>query len=78
VFSDVINGANVRMVQRRSCLRLTLESGECLRVSSDLIWQELQGHEAMQPDVLRLVHHAHPAPAEFLDDAVVRDGLADQ
>ena len=38
---------------------------------------ELQGDEAVQPGVLGLVHHSHAAPAELLDDAVVRDGLAD-
>src|ERR1700730_10650244 len=31
----------------------------------------------MQPSVLGLVHHTHPATTELLDDAVVRDGLAD-
>jgi len=32
--------------------------------------------EAMQSRVLSLVDHAHTADAKFLDDAVVRDGLA--
>ena len=31
----------------------------------------------MQPRVLGLVDHTHPAAAELLNDAVVRDGLAD-
>ncbi|PYV74012.1 MAG: hypothetical protein DMG97_09805 [Acidobacteria bacterium] len=31
----------------------------------------------MQADVLGLVNHTHPATAELLDDAVMRDGLAD-
>jgi hypothetical protein len=52
-----------------------LEPGERLRVSRYFIGQELQGHEAMQPSVLGFVHHTHPATAEFLDNAVVRDGL---
>ena len=64
------------MVQSRSGLRFALETGEGLRISSDLIGQELQGDEAMQPGVLGLVHDTHPATTEFLDDAVVRDGLA--
>src|ERR1700682_974492 len=29
----------------------------------------------MQPCVLSLIDHAHPATTEFLDNAVVRDGL---
>src|ERR1700694_378495 len=31
----------------------------------------------MQPCVLSLIDHAHPAATEFLDNAVVRDGLVD-
>ena len=30
----------------------------------------------MQVDVLGLLDHTHPAAAQLLDDAVVRDGLA--
>jgi hypothetical protein len=30
----------------------------------------------MEPGVFRLVHNTHAAPADFLNDAVVRDGLA--
>ena len=30
----------------------------------------------MQPRVLGFVDHTHPAAAQLLDDAVVRDGLA--
>ena len=31
----------------------------------------------MQPSILGLVDHAHTAATEFLDDAVMRNGLAD-
>jgi hypothetical protein len=43
----------------------------------DIIGQELQGDEALKLGILGLVDHSHPAATEFLDDAVVRDGLAD-
>ena len=39
--------------------------------------QEFQGDEAAKLCVLGFVDHTHAAAAEFLDDAVVRDGLAD-
>src|SRR5712691_13529715 len=42
-----------------------------------MIRQELQGDKAAQFDILSLVNHTHPATAELLDDAVVRDGLPD-
>jgi hypothetical protein len=32
----------------------------------------------MQPGVFGFVHHTHPTTAEFLDNAVVRDGLANR
>src|SRR5262249_31149012 len=37
--------------------------------------QKLQSHKAAKFDVLGLVDHTHPAPAELVDDAVVGDGL---
>jgi hypothetical protein len=37
--------------------------------------QELQGDRATKLGVLSLVDHAHPAAAQLLDDAVMRDGL---
>ena len=42
-----------------------------------VIRQELQSDEAAEFGVLGLVDHTHAAPAELLDDAVMRDGLAD-
>ncbi len=32
----------------------------------------------MESRVFGLVDHTHPAAAQLLDDAIVRDGLADQ
>ena len=46
-----------------------------LRVSRQFIRQEFEGHEAAQFGVLGFVNHAHAATTEFLDNAVVRDGL---
>jgi hypothetical protein len=39
--------------------------------------QKLQGDKPSEPTVFRLIHHAHTAAAEFLDDAVVRDRRVD-
>jgi hypothetical protein len=40
--------------------------------------QEFQSYRTMEPCVFGLVHNTHPTTTEFLDDAVVRDGLADE
>ena len=58
-------------------LSFALKAGECVRVSGNFMRQELEGDEAVQPRVLSLIDHAHPATAELLDDEVMRDGLAD-
>ena len=77
LLADVVNGADVGMIQRGRGLRFALKAGQRLRIAGNVFGQELQGDEAVQPRVLGLVNHAHPAAAQLLDDAVVRDGLAD-
>jgi hypothetical protein len=65
------------MVQRRSSRGFTLKAGQRLRVFGYINGQEFQGDETMQSSILGLVHHTHPPTAQLLDDAVVRNGLAD-
>jgi len=74
---DLMNRADIGMTKRRSGLRLTLEPGQGLGVSDDVIGQKFEGHKAVEGYVLGLVDDAHPTPAELLENAVVRDGLAD-
>ena len=38
VLANLVNGADIRMVQRRSSLRLTLEAFQGLMVSGDIVW----------------------------------------
>jgi len=40
LLTDVINGANVRMVQSRSRLRFPLEACQRLRVFGDIFWEK--------------------------------------
>src|SRR5216683_591699 len=77
LLANVVNRADVGMVQCGCGLGFALKTGECLRVTGNLLGQELEGDEAMQPRVLSLVNHTHPATTHLLNDAVVRDGLAD-
>ena len=65
------------MVQSRRRTRFASEAFQGLRVLRHVIGEELQSHEAAEFGVLGLVDHTHAAPAELLDDAVVRNGLAD-
>ena len=76
-FADFVDGADVGMIQSGRRSRLAPEAFQRLRIFGQLVGQELQGDEAAELSVLGLVDHTHPAAAELLDDAVVRNGLAD-
>ena len=75
--ADVVNGADVGMVQRGCCLCFSAETAERLRIASYIFGQKLEGYEAVQAGVLGLVDHPHTSATEFFDDAVVRDSLPD-
>ncbi len=77
LLADFVDGADVGMVQSGGGLRFALEARQRLRILGNIVGQELEGDKAMQPCVFGLVDNTHPAAAELLDDAVVRDGLAD-
>src|SRR5579859_2498269 len=77
LFAYVVNCADIGMIKRRRSLSLALEACQNLWISGDLIGQELKSNIPMQPHVLGLIDHTHPSPAEFFEDAVVRDCLAD-
>ena len=76
LLADVINGANIRVIQSGGSLGFHLKTGQGLRILGNRSGQELERDKTMQPRVLSLVHHAHPAAPSFLDNAVVRDGSA--
>ena len=77
LLADVVNGADVGMVQCGSSLRLALEAGESLRVSATSSGRNFSATKRCKPRVFSLVDHTHPAAAQLLDDAVMRDGLSD-
>ena len=65
------------VIERRSSTRFVAEALERLRVSRQFIGKEFQSEEAAKLGVLGLVDDAHAPATQLLDDAVVRDGLAD-
>src|SRR6266566_3718519 len=77
LFPDVVDGADVGMIQGGRSLCFSLESGESMRITGYILRQKLERDETVETSVLRFVNHSHPAAAELLDDAVMRDGLAD-
>src|SRR5689334_21724627 len=77
LLTDVVNRADVRVIQSGRGASLTAKAFQRLRVSGQFFGQKLQSYKATQPAVFGLINDTHPAAAEPLDDAVVRDGLAD-
>ena len=76
--ANFVDGADVGMIQCGGGLRFALKAVEGLRVFGYVVGQELQGDKAVELHVLGFVDHTHAAATELLDDAVVRNGLADQ
>src|ERR1700757_751718 len=77
LLADVINRADVCVIECGRSFSFTSESFQGLRIAREIFWKKLQGDEAIEASVLGFEDDTHPATAEFLNDAVVRDGLAD-
>ena len=77
LLADVVDRADVGMVEGGRGTSFTSETFQCLRVSGNVVRQEFEGDKTTKLGVLGLVNYAHTAAAELFDDAVVRDGLAD-
>jgi hypothetical protein len=41
IFADVVNRADVGMIERGGCLSFALKTGECLRITGNLFRQKL-------------------------------------
>src|ERR1700693_6613367 len=77
LFANVVNRADVGMVECRCSLGFTLKAAERLRIAGHFVGQEFQTHKTMQASVLGLVNHPPPADTELFDNAVVRNCLVD-
>ena len=76
MLADLVNGADVRMIQRRGGSPLAAKTLERVGIGGDFRGQELQRDEAAEFGVFGFIHNAHPATAKLLDDAIVRDDAA--
>ena len=64
------------MIQRRGSLGLSTKTFERLLILSDIFRKKFERNEAVEARVLRFVNNPHAAAAQLLDNAVVRDNLA--
>src|SRR5439155_10999389 len=77
VFVNVMDGADVGMIERGGGFGLTPEAFQCEVILREALRQELESHEAMQVCVLGPVDHSHTTAAELFQDTVMGDGAAD-
>src|SRR5205814_9544334 len=77
ILVNVIDRADVRMVQRGGSPRLTLKSFNRQSVPGEIFRKELQQHMAAEPQILGFIHHTHSAAAQLLQDAVMRESETD-
>src|ERR1700747_2228112 len=75
-FADIVNCANIGVVERRGGTRFALKALERGRIRYRIFRKEFQSDFAAQPSVLGLVYDSHPAAAEFLQDTIMGQSLA--
>jgi hypothetical protein len=69
VLADVVDCADVGVIQGRSRLRLALKTSQRLCVACQFGGQELECDKAMQPRVFGFVNHTHTTAGEETHDA---------
>src|SRR5579864_1345902 len=77
VLANLINRADVRMIQCGSGARLSPEAFQGMRVLRQVFGKKLDGHEASKFKIFGLEHDTHAAATDFLHNPVMRDGLTD-
>jgi hypothetical protein len=75
--ADVVDRADVRMVQRRGRTRFALEPIHGLRIVGKFRRQKFQREVPSEARVFGAVDNTHAAATELLHDAIVRERLAD-
>jgi hypothetical protein len=77
LFTDVIDRADVGMIQCGCGFGFTPKALQSLAVLRKVFRKEFQCNKSVQAGVLGLVDHTHAPAAEFFEDTVVGDGLSD-
>ena len=77
-FADVVDGADVGMVESGGGFGFAAKAAERLRIFGEVVGKKFQGDEAVEAGVLSFVDDSHASAAEHLEDAVVGEGLSDE
>jgi hypothetical protein len=76
-FVDLVNRADIGMVETGGCLGLVQETLFVFVVREEMGGQELEGDGALELAVLGFIYDPHTTLAELGEDLVVGYGLAD-
>jgi hypothetical protein len=76
-FADVINSADVGVIERRRGAGFAAKALDGLGVLRNIVGKKFQGHVAAQARVLGFINDAHTSAAQFFHHVVVGDGAAD-
>ena len=68
---NLVDGADIGMIQCRCGAGFAQEALISLPIFSDVIGKELEGDEVVQLGVLSLVNHTHAASAQLLKDPIM-------
>ena len=71
VLPNLMDRANIRMIQRRSGPRLSPEALQRLRILRSFLGQKLQGNKTPQRSVFRFIDNSHPTAAQQFHNPVV-------
>jgi hypothetical protein len=77
VLADLINSADIGMIQRGRRASLPLEAFESLRVGGKSVGQKFERDAAAEIEIFGFINDAHAASTEFREDAVVGNCAAD-
>ena len=76
LLADVVDGADVWVIQSGCGLGFALESSQGLGIAGNFLGKKFESDETMKPGVFSFVDHAHATTAQLLENAVVRNRSA--
>jgi hypothetical protein len=77
LFANLVDHANVRMVERGCGTRLSLKSFQNLWIPGQVVRKKFERDKPAKGRILRLIDGTHPAAAQHFNDSVVGYDLAD-
>src|ERR1700733_8618515 len=76
VVADIVNRANVRMIECGGGFGFTPEALESVFVVGEIVGEKFQGDGPAESRVFGFVNHTHTAATKHFEDAIVGNGLA--